>query len=125
MKSKQYNKQILIGAILVFGIHFSLFSTGMFHLTLKSILAVDGFLLILCILGTIIISPGLDKAPENFVNRFLMLTTFQLLAVMFSVMIFVIMKIYNVKAVSYHLLGVFLCLMTIQSVLLVKRINNG
>ena len=125
MKSKQYNKQILIGAILVFGIHFSLFFTGMFHLTLKSILAVDGFLLIICILGTIIISPGLDKAPENFVNRFLMLTTFQLLAVMFSVMIFVIMKIYNVKAVSYHLLGVFLCLMTIQSVLLVKRINKG
>jgi hypothetical protein len=124
MKSKQYNKQILIGAILVFGIHFSLFSTGMFHLTLKSILAIDGFLFILYFLGTLIISPGLDKAPDNFVNRFLMLTTIQLMAVMFSVMLFVIMKIYNLKAVSYHLLAVFLCLMAIQSVLLIKRINQ-
>ena len=124
MKSKQYNKQILIGAILIFGIHFSLFSAGMFHLTLKSIVAIDGFLFILYFLGTLIISPGLDKAPDNFVNRFLMLTTIQLMAVMFSVMLFVIMKIYNIKAVSYHLLAVFLCLMTIQSVLLVKRINS-
>lgn len=125
MKSRQYNKEFLIGALLVFGIHFSLYSSGMFHLTLKSILSIDGFLFILFFLGTLIISPGLDKAPDNFVNRFLMLTTIQLMAVMFSVMLFVIMKIYNLKAVSYHLLAVFLCLMTIQSVLLVKRINKG
>ena len=124
MKSKQYNRQILIGTLLVFAVHFSLFSTGMFHLTLKSILSIDGFLFILYFLGTLIISPGLDKAPDNFVNRFLILTTVQLMAAMFSVMLFVVTKIHNVKAVSYHLLAVFLCLMTIQSVLLVKRIKS-
>ena len=124
MKSKQYNKQILIGTLLVFALHFSLFSIGMFNLTLKSILSIDGFLFILYFLGTLIISPGLDKAPDNFVNRFLILTTVQLMASMFSVMLFVVTKIHNVKAVSYPLLAVFLCLMIIQSFLLVKRIKN-
>jgi hypothetical protein len=124
MKSKQYNKQILIGTLLVFTLHFSLFSIGMFNLTLKSILSIDGFLFILYFLGTLIISPGLDKAPDNFVNRFLILTTVQLMASMFSVMLFVVTKIHNVKAVSYHLLAVFLCLMIIQSFLLVKRIKS-
>ena len=125
MKSKQYNSKFLIGLGIVFTLHFVLFSTGMFHFPLKSILSVDSFLLVLFILGTLIVSPGLDKAPDNFVNRFLILTTMQLMVAMFAILIMVVKDVDFLRPLAFHLLGVFLCLMTTQSVLLVKTINKN
>lgn len=124
MKSKLYTRRFLIGLISIFGLHLLLLSTGIFHLPLTSIFAVDAFLLVLFVLGTLIIAPGLDKSPDNFVNRFLVLTTFQLLVAMFAILVIAVGHIQHTKALGFHLLAVFLCLMTFQSVLLVKTIKK-
>jgi len=123
MKSKRYISKILISFTIIFGIHLIGLFSGIFHLPFQSIFAVDGFLALLFSLGTLIIAPGLDKAPDNFVNRFLILTTLQLMMAMFAILIIAVVKIDHVKMVGYHLLGVFLVLMTMQSIHLVKTIN--
>jgi hypothetical protein len=124
MKSKLYNKQIVLGTFIVFVIHFTLFFAGIFHLTLKSMLSTDGFLFILFFLGTLIISPYLDKEPEKIVIRVVRLTIVQLIAAIFTVILFNVTKIHNTTAVSYHLIVVFLSLLILQTFLLVKRIRS-
>ena len=124
MKSKQYNNQILISILLVFTIHFTFFFLGMYHLTLKSMLSIDGFLFIIYFLSSLIISPGLDKASDTLIRKVVILKLIQFLAALFSIVLFNVTKIHNSVAVSCHLLAVFLMLMAIQSVLLVKRIRG-
>ena len=124
MRSRKYNQQILLGTFVIFAIHFALFFTGVFHLTLKSMLSTDGFLFILHFLSTLIISPYLDKESDRIIKRVALLTIVQLIAVIFTVILFNITKIHNAIAVSYHLVTLFLCLLLLQTVLLVKRINN-
>ena len=124
MKSKKYNQQILLGTFVIFAIHFALFFTGIFHLTLKSMLSTDGFLFILFFLSTLIISPYLDKESDRIIKRVVLLTIVQLVAVIFTVILFNITKIHNTIAVSYHLVTLFLCLLLLQTFLLMKRIKN-
>ena len=124
MKSKKYNQQILLGTFVIFAIHFTLFFTGVFHLTLKSMLSTDGFLFILFFLSTLIISPYLDKESDRIIKRVALLTIVQLVAVIFTVILFNITKIHNTIAVSYHLVTLFLCLLLLQTFLLMKRIKN-
>ncbi len=124
MKSKKYNQQILLGTFVIFAIHFALFFTGVFHLTLKSMLSTDGFLFILFFLSTLIISPYLDKESDRIIKRVALLTIVQLVAVIFTVILFNITKIHNTIAVSYHLVTLFLCLLLLQTFLLMKRIKS-
>lgn len=124
MKSKKYNQQILLGTFVIFAIHFALFFTGTFHLTLKSMLSTDGFLFILFFLSTLIISPYLDKESDRIIKRVTLLTIVQLVAVIFTVILFNITKIHNTIAVSYHLITLFLCLLILQTFLLMKRVRS-
>lgn len=124
MKSKKYNQQILLGTFVIFAIHFALFFTGVFHLTLKSMLSTDGFLFILFFLSTLIISPYLDKESDRIIKRVALLTIVQLVAVIFTVILFNITKIHNTIAVSYHLVTLFLCLLLLQTFLLMKRVRS-
>jgi hypothetical protein len=87
-------------------------------------LSTDGFLFILFFLGTLIISPYLDKEPEKIVIRVVRLTIVQLIAAIFTVILFNVTKIHNTTAVSYHLIVVFLSLLILQTFLLVKRIRS-
>ena len=124
MKSKKYNQQILLGTFVIFAIHFALFFTGIFHLTLKSMLSTDGFLFILFFLSTLIISPYLDKESDRIIKRVALLTIVQLVAVIFTVILFNITKIHNTIAVSYHLVTLFLCLLLLQTFLLMKMVRS-
>ncbi len=124
MKSKKYtfNFFVIIAVILI--AHIILLFTGVFHIPLKAALLADGFLLILYVLGTLIIAPGLDKEADNFVNRFLILTTVQLMASMFAILALVVMHISHVKTVGYNLFAVFICLMISQSIFLIRFIKK-
>lgn len=124
MKSKKYKFKFFTLLLLILTAHIALFSSGIFHIPLKGMFYVDSFLFLLFFLGTLIISPGLDKAPDNFVNRFLILTTFQLIMSMFAILALVVMHISHVKTLGYNLLSVFLCLMISQSIFLVKFIKK-
>lgn len=74
--------------------------------------------------GTFIVAPGLVKSEENFVARFLILTTVQMLAVLSIILALVHLKYPQAKAIGFQLLFVFLFLMSIQSFLLVKLKNK-
>lgn len=74
--------------------------------------------------GTIIVAPGLVKSEENFVARFLILTTVQMLAILSIILALVYLKYPQAKAIGFQLLFVFLFLMCVQSFLLVKIKNK-
>ena len=124
MKSKKYRSTILLGTTLIIGIHFSLLTTGIFHLPYTNLVIIESFLFALFLTGALIISPGLDKAPDNFVNRFTLLTTMQLLSVMVGVLILAMNKPPHFKMLGYHLFGIFVCLLVIQAISLVKMIKK-
>ena len=123
MRSRKYNQQILLGTFVIFAFHFAFFFTGIFHLTLKSMLSTDGFLFILFFLGTLIISPYLDKNSGHLVKPFFILTFVQLLAVIFIVILYNVTKIHNAKVVSFHLLTIFICLILLKSFVFVRGKN--
>ncbi len=124
MKSKKYTFNFIIIIAIIIVSHIALLFTGVFQVPLKSILYADSFLLTLYVLGTLIIAPGLDKAPDNFVNRFLILTTVQLMSAMFAILTLVVAKVSHVKVVGYNLFAVFICLMIAQSVFLFLSIRK-
>lgn len=82
-----------------------------------------GVILAIFLLGILIISPGLNKSPENFVMRFLILTTVQMLSVLSVILALVYTKYPEAKTMGFHLIFIFCFLLATQSVLLI-RING-
>lgn len=124
MKSKLFRNRIITSIFSVISLHILLLSTGIFHLPLANLYISDGILLAMFVLGTLIISPGLDKAPDNFVNRFILLTTFQLMGMMIYILVLSMTKIPYFKMIGYHTLGVFLFLLLAQAFFLVKVVRS-
>ena len=125
MKSKVYKSNFLKAITVIILVHLITLFTGIFHLPLGNLFIIDGFLFSLFVASTFIISPGLDKEADNFVNRFLLLTTLQLLTMMVSVLLLSTLKIEHFKAIGYHLLIVFICLLAVQAFMLVRLIKNN
>ena len=124
MKSKTFRNKIFASIFAVIGIHIILLCTGIFHLPLTNLLISDTILFSMFVLGTLIVSPGLDKAPDNFVNRFILLTTFQLMGMMFYVLVLSMTRIPYFKIIGYHTLGVFMCMLMAQAFFLVKVVKK-
>ncbi|MBI1836344.1 MAG: hypothetical protein HYR91_03665 [Flavobacteriia bacterium] len=124
MKTKKYTLFFLIVAISIIGADLFLSPFLFPHISLRSITVLDSIILFLFILGTIIIAPGLKKEPKNFVGRFLVLTTVQMLSVLavFAAVIYV--KFPDAQTVVLHSLSVFILLMVAQSLLLLKFVNS-
>ncbi len=126
MKSKRYKTRFISILAFVIVAHVLLLCSGIFHLPLRNLILMDGFLLALFFLSSLIIAPGLDKEGDNFVNRFLILTTLQLFAMMIVVLVLSVLKMDYFKIIGYHLLIVFICLLIAQSLLLlsfVRKVN--
>jgi len=124
MKSKAYKKNFLIIAFTIILCHTALLSSGIFHVPITKLFLMDGLLFILFLASTLIIAPGLDKASDNFVNRFLLLTTLQLLTMMITILSLSLIKMNNFKAIGYHSLSVFIALLSVQAFLLVRQIKK-
>ena len=124
MKSKAYKKKFLLIAFLIVICHTALLSSGIFHVPLTKLFLMDGLLFLLFLASTLIIAPGLDKASDNFVNRFLLLTTLQLLTMMITILSLSLIKMNHFKAIGYHLLVLFLSLLSVQAFLLVRQIKK-
>ena len=126
MKSKRYKTRFISILAFVIVAHVLLLCSGIFHLPLRNLILMDVFLLALFFLSSLIIAPGLDKEGDNFVNRFLILTTLQLFAMMIVVLVLSVLKMDYFKIIGYHLLIVFICLLIAQSLLLlsfVRKVN--
>lgn len=122
-KSKSFSIRfilILLGTLITY--------FGLVKLSVLPISMLHAFVICLSIfmvftLGLLIIAPGLVQGPEKFVMRFLVLTTFQLIAAMSILLAFVVSKQADVRTLCFHFIGLFAIILSIQSVLLVQ-INN-
>ncbi len=118
MKSRKFVVQMLgvqISVLVCYGLlHYSKVLQLPFNLFLIQFIVVP----FIFILGTFIMWSGLGKEPEVFVGRFLILTTFQFLAVL-SIMAAVWYKMNaHLKPFAFQFLGLFIALMIAQSVLI-------
>ena len=113
----------LVAVVIIF--HISLVFLGFFDGTFKTIVVLDVLLFVVFGAGAILVSPGLDKEPENFVNRFLILTTVQLLAAMSMLAALAYLKMPDMRTVALQFVAVFVVLLALQSFFLVKGVKNS
>ncbi len=125
MKSKKYLQYFLSGAIVIFGSHLIFSYLEVFKVDFLAILKLDLIVFIVFVFGAFFIAAGLNKNGETFVNRFLILTTFQMLAMMAVLLAMVYVKFPNFKIVGFHTISVFTILLTIQSILLIRGVNSN
>jgi hypothetical protein len=85
---------------------------------------VAGMLAVLFLGGLLIVAPGLQKDAENFTLRFLVLTTIQMMGVLFFILGLVFLKLDQAKAMGFQLIAIFGVLLVVQSVLLVKILSK-
>lgn len=124
MKSKKFITQLLIGIVSVLVVF------GLLHFFKAIQLPFNLFLLIFIIVPLLFISGGIlmatsfSKAPDVFVNRFMILTTFQFLFVLAILgAVWYKMNI-HLKAFGFQFIAVFVSLMIVQSILLIKANND-
>lgn len=123
--SKFFLKRFVPLVAIVVLIHIVLAFLEVFGGTFKSILVLDILLFVVFGAGAMLIGPGLDKEPENFVNRFLILTTVQLLAAMSILAALAYVKMPDMRTVALQFISVFVILLAIQSFFLVKGVKNS
>lgn len=120
MKKNNYFLYLIIAIIIV------LTSFGLLHylkiiqLPVKLFLLVNILIPVLFLGGAMIITVGKYKNPDSFAQRFMLLTTFQLLTILSVIAaVWYISKI-HLKAFGLQFVSVFVLLMFIQSFLLVR-----
>jgi hypothetical protein len=123
--SKLFFKRFVPLVGIVITLHVVAVFLGVFGGTFQSIVTLDVILFIMFGAGAMLIGPGLDKDPENFVNRFLILTTVQLLAAMSILAALAYVKMPDMRTVALQFISIFVILLAVQSFLLVKGVKNG
>ncbi len=124
IKVKQYLILFLPLLALITGSFYLLTAIGLIGLDKTIVLKLSITLLLIFLVGTAIIAPGLYKDPERFAIHFLGLTTFQMLSAFGVVGYLAFQKIDQVKSIGLHFIGIFCLLLFIQSLFLI-RINRS
>lgn len=112
---------IIILAVALFSL---MHQMGVWSLPQKNFFIIIGTIIFAGILGLIIMNPLLVKNSEQFVGRFLILTTVQMLAVMSILMAFWYSDKTNLKASGLQLVSVFIFFLLGQSILLIQSKKN-
>ena len=124
MKISTYLTVLFVALALVLGAY------GLFHYLhiLELPLALFKLMLflipVLFVVGAVIMIPGFKKGPENFVGRFMILTTFQMLAVLSTIAAVWYVRKSNLRDFGFQLIVLFILLMVVQSVLLIRGNRN-
>lgn len=122
--SRKFISYMVVAVLILLIGHFVLHFTG--YLSSPAILyqLIVGSILFLFIGGAFLIGPGLHKAPENFVGRFMILTTVQMLTIL-SIIAAVVYKNYSgLKSFGFQLISIFIALLFLQSFLLIRLNKN-
>lgn len=122
--SKLFLKRFVPLVAVIIVVHLVLAFFEVFGGRFQPILVLDILLLVVFGLGAMLIGPGLDKDPENFVNRFLILTTVQLLGAMSILAALAYMKMPDMRIIALQFISVFIILLGVQSFFLVKGVKN-
>ena len=125
MKSKQFSLKFLVLLLLVLSLHSLLVFFQVFGVSFSKFISLEIVLLVIYALGVLVIAPGLDKNPENFVGRFLILTTIQLIAAMSVLAALAYAKVPEMRSLSLHFISAFVLVLGVQSYLLVRWINKS
>lgn len=88
------------------------------RLNLQELIKIDAIVFILALMGYFIMAPEIGKKREQFVARFLILTTIQMLAVLSIVAFIAYSGKPNFKLLGVHQIAVFTIMMIFQSILL-------
>lgn len=115
---------LIISYFLILIAHLSLVFLKILPGDFNILLAVNGFLAFLFVGGILIAAPGIKKGGESFAQRFLILTTGQLLLMMTLILILTFSKVPNSKALGFNAISVFVILLFTQSIYLIKKINQ-
>lgn len=125
MKSKQFSFRFIALLTFVLAIHSCLVFFNVFSVNFMQFISLELVLFFIYAVGIVVIAPGLDKNPENFVGRFLILTTVQLLAAMSVLAALAYVKSPQMRELSLHFISAFVIVLGIQSFLLVKWVNKS
>lgn len=125
MKSKQFSIRFITLLTTILVIHSILVFLRVFDVHFSQFISLEAVLFVIYALGIIVIAPGLDKNPDNFVGRFLILTTVQLLAAMSVLAALAFTKVPEMRALSLHFISAFVAVLGVQSFLLVKWVNKA
>lgn len=124
MKSKKFITQLLTGIVSVLVVYGLLHYFKVLQLPFNLFLLIFVIVPLLFISGGILMATSFSKAPDVFVNRFMILTTFQFLFVL-AILGAVWYKMnLHLKAFGFQFIAVFVALMIVQSVLLIKANND-
>lgn len=114
---------IIVTYLLVLVAHLSLVLFKILPGDFNVLAGIDGILALLFVGGILIAFPGIKKGGESFVQRFLIITTVQLLMMMGLILILTFSKISHTRALGFNAITVFVILLFIQSIYLIKKIN--
>ncbi|TNF47676.1 MAG: hypothetical protein EP305_07215 [Bacteroidetes bacterium] len=106
--------------ILTSGIYISLSFLNILSMPFENALQIGGFTFLIFFLGVLIMAPGFSKGAQQFVMRFMVITTLQMLSVLSVIMVVAYRSIENAKWIGYHLLFLFCFFLFVQSFLLIK-----
>ncbi len=124
MKSKQFSLRFVSLLALILLVHSILVFLEVFSVNFSKFITLEITLFVIYVLGIVVIAPGLDKKPENFVGRFLVLTTVQLLAAMSVLAALAYVKVPEMRELSLHFISAFVVALGIQSYLLITLVNK-
>ena len=123
-KNKRYFKSFLLTALGLIGIHIGLVDTFNLGISLIQALQIDGFVFVLFLLSSLIAAPSLDKDPEQFALRYLLLTTLQLLAPLGAVVLWMVSKVPHIQALVLNMVALFGLFLTFQSIYFIRLIRS-
>jgi uncharacterized membrane protein len=122
--SRLYTKRFLAFFVLIMSVYGVLVWQQWLTIFPVNASVVAGMLAVLFLGGLLIVAPGLQKDAENFTLRFLVLTTIQMMGVLFFILGVVFLKLDQAKAMGFQLIAIFGVLLVVQSVLLVKILSK-
>lgn len=125
MTASKYFLFLILGIAAVYGIHFSLLNAQVvsykwFHFNLF-----DGIVIFLFLVGGLLVAPAIRKSAEQFVMKFMILTTVQLLSALSIIAAVIYTKQPQARHLAFNILAFFVALLIIQSVLLVIGLNKN
>lgn len=120
MKSSRYVLMMIASIILVLGVFGLLHKIHVLELPMNLFLIFNILIPFIFLLGGVIIVSGFNKPPDIYVQRFMILTTFQFLAVLAIIGAVWYKSNHNLRAFGLQFVSVFVALMIIQSFLLLR-----
>lgn len=120
MTKKNFLLYLSSATVLVLAVLDLFFFMGMNSLPLKLILIINVALLVQFVAGGLIVVAGKHSNPESFAQRFLLLTTFQLLSILAIILVVWYGSKTFLKPFLVQYVGLFAVLMIGQTLLLLR-----